>query len=195
MEDLAPFLCYMIYAGICMTVSGIVAHNKGRNVLGWTLLGIIGWIPMLIVCVLPNLKEQVARDTHVNEENRRLREQLRQERIKAESFRQHATSRLDAHDQHLGLDTRQASNPSLGTTNRPAGQLSSGNPYDLAGEDASNSLWYYGRQGKTIGPINTPDLLDLIRRQVVTRETLLWSEKMPDWQPAGIVRTFATHFR
>ena len=37
----------------------------------------------------------------------RLREQLRQERFKNETFRQFATERLDVHDDALGLDTGQ----------------------------------------------------------------------------------------
>lgn len=193
MEDVAPFICYLVVMGVFATITGVVAHNKGRNVLGWTLLGLLGWIPLVIVACLPNLKDQAARDAHIAEENRRLREQLRQERIKGEAFRQHAASRLDAHDQHLGLDTR-TMGPTLGSGTPVAGELGAGGTYDLAGGGGPELTWYYGRQGKTIGPVKANEITDLIRLQVITRETLLWSESMADWRPAGEVGVFAAHF-
>jgi hypothetical protein len=177
----------ILFAVIC----GIVAQQKGRNVLGWSLLGLLGLIPLIIVACLPNLNEQKARDDYAGEENRRLREQLRQERIKSESFRQHATARLDAHDQHLGLDTRSAG-PTLGTGQTP-GQLSSGDPLTLDINQA-DIQWYYGKQGKTVGPVKPTEVAELINLQVITPQTLLWSEQMPDWQPAVNVPQFAPLF-
>ncbi len=171
-------------------ITGTVAHFKGRNVAGWAALGFIcgigllGFVPVIIVACLPNVKEQAARDAYIAEENRRLREQLRQERIKSESFRQHATARLDAHDQHLGLDTKTAG-PALGGGIPVAGQLGMG------GSDAAR--WFYGARGQTNGPVKASEMAALIRKAVVTRETLVWSEDLADWQPAGQV--FAAQFR
>ena len=181
---------------ICAVICGVVANSKGRNVIAWTLLGLVfGLIPLIIVACLPNLTDQAARDSYVDEENRRLREQLRQERIKSESFRQHAIARLDAHDQHLGLNTR-AMGPTLGSGQPAAGQLGDGT-YDLAGQAPAaiaEAQWYYGRQGKTAGPVKANEIAELIRLQIVTRETLLWSESMSDWRPAGEVGAFAGQF-
>src|SRR5438477_7354663 len=97
-ENIAVLFCYLFVMAVFAAASGTVAYFKGRNVLGWTLLGLLGWVPLVIVACLPNLKEQAAREAHIAEENRRLREQLRQERIKSESFRQHTAARLDVHD-------------------------------------------------------------------------------------------------
>ncbi len=109
MADVAPFFLRALRSTLFSPrLCGVIAHHKGRNVLGWTLLGFLGLIPLIIESVLPNLNDQRNRDAYQSEENRRLREQLRQERIKSESFRQHAAARLDAHDQHLGLDTARA---------------------------------------------------------------------------------------
>ena len=122
---------------------------------------------------------------------------MRQERLKSEAFRQHAAARLDAHDQHLGLDTR-TTGPTLGAGAGEAGQLGSGDGTNGLGAggapDAGGAVWYYGRQGKTIGPVKATEIADLIRLQVITRETLLWSESMADWRPAGEVVHFAGHF-
>lgn len=185
-EDLAPLICgcslNLIFAAIC----GVVAHKKGRNVLGWTALGLLGWIPLVIVCCLPNLTEQAQRDAHIAEENRRLREQLRQERIKGESFRQHAAARLDAHDEHLGLDTRTAG-PALGTGEQAAGQLGAGMT-----EDAPR--WYYGLRGQTLGPVTAAEIIRLIQQAAISRETLVWAEELVEWQPAGQVGAFAMYF-
>ncbi len=46
-------------------------------------------------------------------EQRRLREQLRQERLRNQSFQQYTAARLDVHDQALSLDTRSADAPRL----------------------------------------------------------------------------------
>lgn len=101
-----------IIGGIC---AGI-ASSKGRSTGGWFaggfavgfLTGILGgWIPIVIVACLSNLKEEQSHRDFQARENRRLREQLRQERLKNEAFRQHTFARLDAHDHQLGVDTKQ----------------------------------------------------------------------------------------
>jgi len=101
-----------IVGGIC---AGI-ASSKGRSAGGWFaggfaigfLTGILGgWIPIVIVACLSNLKEEQSHHDSQARENRRLREQLRQERLKNEAFRQHTFARLDAHDNQLGVDTKQ----------------------------------------------------------------------------------------
>jgi hypothetical protein len=194
MEDVGVLICYLFVMAVFAAVTGTVAYHKGRNVLGWTLLGLLGWVPLVIVACLPNVKEQAARDAYIQEENRRLREQLRQERIKGDAFRQHAAARLDAHDQQLGVDTRTMGS-ALGAGTQAAGELGPGDgAYELAGGGNTDAPWYYGRQGKTIGPVKAAEIADLIRMQVITRETLLWSESMSDWRPAGEVGPFAGHF-
>jgi type II secretory pathway pseudopilin PulG len=123
MEMLVFQLVMMIIFG---AIASAIASSKGRTPIGWFFGGFfIGLIGIIIVAVLPNLKEQKYKEEAIERENRRLREQLMQEQIKTEAFRQHAAARLDAHDVHLGVDTRQA------VTALP----SPGNPAALTGPD------------------------------------------------------------
>jgi hypothetical protein len=179
---------------ICAAICGVVASAKGRNVLGWTLLGLLGLIPVIILACLPNAAEQEEREAHIAEENRRLREQLRQERIKSETFRQHAAARLDVHDQHLGIDTR-AAGPRLAGGAPPTAQLGAGTAGTAPpGADTGQAHWYYGRDGRTIGPAKMTEIEELIRLQIITEQTLVWSEDMADWRAAGELAVFAGQF-
>jgi predicted Zn finger-like uncharacterized protein len=84
-----------------------VAHSKGRNVIGWFFIGFfLGLIGLILVLVVSNLKEAKEKEAHLEMEQRRLREQLRQERLKTEQFHKYARVRLDTHDQELNIDTR-----------------------------------------------------------------------------------------
>ena len=192
-------VCPLIVGVICAIICGIIANSKGRSVGGWAALGFFfGLIPLIIVACLPNLNEQTQRDAYIDQENRRLREQLRQERIKSEAFRQHASARLDAHDQHLGLDTKQASQ-ALGVGTQTAEQLGGGaegtlDPAQPGAGGENTPRWYYGREGRTLGPVKSSEISELIRLQIISRETLLWCETMADWQPARQVAVFAESF-
>lgn len=88
-------------------IAAAIANSKGRSAVGWFFAGFfLTLIGVIIAAVMPNLKEQRLKEEAMERENRRLREQLMQEQIKSEAFRQHAAARLDAHDVHLGVDTR-----------------------------------------------------------------------------------------
>ena len=88
------------------------AHSKGRSPVGWFFVGFfVTCIGLIIVLCLSNLREEQARWAQADEERRRLREQLRQERLKNEVFQGHVRARLDVHDQALGVDTRQLEAP------------------------------------------------------------------------------------
>jgi hypothetical protein len=120
----------LIAAVICGVIAAAIASAKGRNVAGWFFGGFfLGIIGVIIVACFSNLKAERAYRQQVEQANHRLREQLRQERMKGEAFRQYSTSRLDAHDGALGLDTRSLG-PMFGAA--PRGQL----PSDPAAEDA-----------------------------------------------------------
>jgi hypothetical protein len=100
----------LIFGAIC---AAIAAH-KGRNPVAWFFVGLLlgflwfvfGIIGVIIIASLPNENETRRRDQYIQQENRRLREQLMQEQIKAEAFRRHTMTRLDTHDNQLGVDTR-----------------------------------------------------------------------------------------
>src|SRR3954471_17417516 len=85
----------------------LLAHHKGRNPIGWFFIGaLLTLIGLVLVLVVPNLNQEKYWQTRRDEENRRLREQLRQERGKHETLREYTMKRLDVHDQVLGVDTR-----------------------------------------------------------------------------------------
>ena len=118
MELLAFQIVFMgIFGGVCAAI----ASSKGRSVIGWFFGGFfLGIIGIVIVAVLPNLAEQRRKEQAIERENRRLREQLVQEQIKTEAFRQHASARLDAHDGSLGIDIRSASQALAGPGHQQA---------------------------------------------------------------------------
>ena len=120
----------IILMTICGLIATAIANSKGRNAIGWFFGGFfLGLIGIIIVAVLPNLKEQKRKEEEIALENRRLREQLIQEQIKTEAFRRHAAARLDAHDEHLGVDTRNSA------AALPAPEMNGALP-DLTGNDA-----------------------------------------------------------
>ena len=170
-----------LFVGVIMgIISAAIASSKGRNPIGWGFLGfLVGLIGVIIVACLPNLKEEQARQFRAEEENRRLREQLRQEKIKAETFRQHAQTRLDAHDQKLGIDTRQAPAALAGGT--AASQLGQG----------GETLWYYDSGGSMVGPVPAAEVHEKLRTRQISPATLVWSEYMTSWQPARMVGEFS----
>ncbi len=205
MEGLPCFIglvCAAVFGVIC----GMLANTKGRNVVGWScggvvsglFCGIFGFLPVILLVVLPNLNEQQAREQFVDRENRRLREQLRQERMKNEAFRQHTTARLDAHDDTLGTDTRQL------TADQPTEQqLLSVAPDDAVDSDLAQAAsegagggggWYYEQHGNTRGPMNRSELVDMIHNGAIDANTLIWNEALVDWKPIGEIQQFSKHF-
>jgi hypothetical protein len=191
MEPAAAVICYLVFPAIMATICGFIANSKGRNVVGWACVGFFGGIIGLIICcVMPNLKDQQARDAQIAAENRRLREQLQQERIKGESFRQHAAARLDAHDQHLGLDTRTASGPALGE-GESYRQLNSGPiPFDDGLGSTPQVDWYYDDGRATHGPMPATQISQLVRDGRLPQTVLVWAEHMAGWQPMSSVAEF-----
>jgi len=106
--EAAGFLAIqLIVCLICAFAAMAIAASKGRSQVGWffggLLLGVTG---IIIVACISNLKHDRALREQMESEQRRLREQLRQERIKAESYRQYSLTRIDVHDRILGVDTR-----------------------------------------------------------------------------------------
>jgi len=180
--DAGILVFFLIFKVVYVVACIAIANSKGRNAALWGFLGfLLGLIGVIIVAVLPNVREEQVRQMRAEEENRRLREQLRQERIKAESFRQHAQTRLDAHDQHLGIDTRQTAG-ALGTgTGAVAGQLG----------QAGETQWYYDAGGNMVGPVAAQEVRAKLRNGHLTGATLVWAEHMTAWQPARLVGEFS----
>lgn len=191
-------------------ISGVIANNKGRSVAAWFVLSFLfGWIPLVIVACLPNLKTQKAKESRIDRENRRLREQLRQEQIKSESFRQHTATRLDAHDGHLGIDTRHtlpdsASAPAQLEAMAGGGSASlesTGQAGAFADPDGgatprpTTRQWHYEMDGETHGPIDEAQLMAMVQAGSITSTTLLWTEELGDWKAADAIKALREHLR
>lgn len=182
-QIIIQLLVGLVFGGIVAAI----AHSKGRNVVGWFFLGFIaGCIALIIILCLSNLKEEQARWSANEIEQRRLREQLRQEQLKNEALRQHTVARLDLHDEKLGIDTRGAA-PGLplgGPTLRisPLGAAPAVPP---PGYPSQN--WYTSEDGQQQGPYTFALLNSRARQGTLSSETLVWAEGMSEWQPAGTI--------
>jgi hypothetical protein len=94
---------------ICAVGSCLIARSKGRNQIGWFFGGFfLGLIGLVIILCMSNLNEEKAKHDHLLNEQRRLREQLRQERMRNQSFQDYTNNRLDVHDERQNIDTRSA---------------------------------------------------------------------------------------
>jgi hypothetical protein len=51
-------------------------------------------------------------------------------------------------------------------------------------------MWYYSIDGKQQGPFEESALDHLIADRVITAETFVWKEGLPDWVPLGQIRGF-----
>ncbi|HUT60840.1 MAG TPA: DUF4339 domain-containing protein [Phycisphaerae bacterium] len=199
---------------ICGLICSAIAASKGRNVVGWFFVGLLtALIGIIIIACLSNLKEEKARLEWAESERRRLREQLRQERIKGESFRQYSAARLDAHDQALDMDTRSPAALPGAEHASPFHQLTQGPGSTAAASRAqapesafrnlaaqaspsappvqdSGVLWYYELSGQAVGPVSENDIRNLLRSGRISRQTLLWTEDLGQWTFADQVETF-----
>lgn len=102
---MAQLVILIIFGVVCM----FIAQAKGRSMVGWFFVGFLtGLIGLIIILCMSDLKAEEQKEAHMLNEQRRLREQLRQERMRNRSFQEYANNRMDAHDESLQLDTRSA---------------------------------------------------------------------------------------
>lgn len=195
---------HLIIGVVCGVIAAAIASHKGRSVVGWFFAGFfIGIVGIIIVACLSNARQQQAIRAQADSERRRLREQLRQERLKHEAFRQHSASRLDAHDNALGLDTRrQEALPGPvpgGTLNdhtRALQAMASGSdapppvPAFATPFGEIATLWYFEDHGETRGPSSELEIKHMLRTGKILPTTLLWAEGLGDWTPANLIETF-----
>lgn len=208
MDDGGVLVFQLVVGLVFGFVAAAIASGKGRSGVGWFFGGFfLGLIGVIIVACLSNLKEEQDRQARDREEKRRLREQLRQEQLKSESYRQYTMERLDSHDEALGIDTKQTqialpsggvaapmeSGPKLnypGAKGAPPASRSAPPPIDPSGPDAGEIEyeWFYAdQQSENCGPYTLHELRQLVASGLVTETTLVWSEKLSNWTPAGEV--------
>ncbi|QTN31959.1 DUF4339 domain-containing protein [Akkermansiaceae bacterium] len=168
-------------------ITAAIASSKGRNTVGWFFLGFFfGCISLIIILCLSNLKEEQAKWSANEIEQRRLREQLRQEQLKNDALRQHTIARLDLHDEKLGMDTRSAA-PGLNLGNLPKPVLLTGNSPAVPPPGYPAQGWYANEGGQQGGPYTFALLNSRARQGSLSPDTLVWVEGMADWQPAGTI--------
>jgi hypothetical protein len=177
----------LIFGGVCAAI----ASAKGRSAVGWFFIGFIGdLIGLIIILVLSDLKAEQRRFDEINADRRRLKEQLRQERLKAESFRRYSAARLDSHDRVLGVDTKAMPELSAGgdvVPEVPGLPPADGMPPVPA---SSGTLWYFEREGAPQGPVPESRLATLLRNGEIASTTLVWTESMSGWTAARDVDPF-----
>jgi uncharacterized protein DUF4339 len=187
---------YLVFGLIMGAAVAAIAHNKGRSPVGWFFVGFFfGVIGLIVVLVSSNLNQEKYLRARQDEENRRLREQLRQERVKHETLREYTMRRLDAHDEVLGVDTR--SLQALPTENPPA-YLPAGDaatPQAASPEPAPappphSNAWYFEQNGETRGPIGPEVIQSMLADGQISGTTLLWADHLPDWRPAALIAEF-----
>ena len=183
-------------------ITACIASHKGRSVVGWFFIGLFAeLIGLIIILCLSNRKVEEARFQAAETERRRLREQIRQERLKSEVYRQHVTQRLEVHDNALGVDTRSTRALPGGTqqalpTDGPEAalaRLAGGNDPASAAAAAARSdgaQWYYELSGQTVGPVPEPTVRQMLAAGKIQANSLVWTEGFGQWVPANKVAQF-----
>lgn len=167
-SDTAPLLIVLLVKVVFGAVCASIAAGRGRSAAGWFFIGlVIDCFGLILVLVLPDLKQQQEREQRVELENRRLREQLAKERQVADHRHGHIERRLGAHDQALGLDT--STPPQL--TEAAAPPLLTG-----------AARWYYARDRQRQGPVTAETIRHLHQAGAIQDATLVWTEGMTDWK-------------
>ena len=188
-EELAFYFIVGLIAG---AVTAAAAHAKGRNAIGYFFVGFFfPCFGLILILCLSNLNEEKARIQAQEIQNRRLKEQLRQEQMKLETLRQHATARLDRHDEALGINSR-----SLGGDFADPDAIAPPpppNPNQLTAEENDLVEWHYVVAGKPRGPVRRSDLLQELSRGYITNKTLVWNPTMKEWLELGQVPELSGH--
>jgi hypothetical protein len=168
----------------------LIANSKGRSAIGWFFIGFfITCIGLIIILCLSNVKEEKEYREGVSQENRRLREQLRQEKMKSEAFRRHAAQRLDSHDRQLGVDTR-AAGGSLADDRRQMVTEAPPAEADPASHASLSDRWYYESGGSTMGPVSASDVRRMLRSGQLRGASLLCREGADRWTAAELTPEF-----
>lgn len=178
----AELILRLVIMGVFGTITALIASSKGRNVAGWFFIGFLtGCIGLIIVLCLPDLRREQARWEQSEMERRRLREQLKQERMKSEAFQGHVRTRLDDHDEALGMDTRQVTGEP-----RAQHQLTAPGPAEATGQtgqgDFSYREWYVAIEGRRSDPLSFEQLRELMGSGRIDASHLVWSTGMEEWK-------------
>jgi hypothetical protein len=187
MENGIIFIIWLV----CGAISAAIASSKGRSAVGWFFGGVfLGLIGIIIIACLSNLNEERNRRNYVDWQQRRTQEQIYQEQVKNQAFQQYTASRLDQHDEQLGLNTRPA--------NQNLTYGDGGNQNYLPGQGQANtqaSAWHViDSNNERLGPLSVQQITSLINEQRLTRSSLTWSQLKNAWCPISEVQELAGLF-
>lgn len=173
MEVVVPLLIYAVFG----FVVALIASSRGRSPFAWFFLGcVLGCFGIILVLVLPDLKVQQEKERRLMNENRRLRERVKKDRLVADQRHLQIEQRLDVHDVALGVETGRASRQ-LGP---PPPPISDGSEsFDLETE------WHVNTDDGPIGPVSLDELAIRWRRREVDARTYVWNENLPTWRRIG----------
>lgn len=177
MEGPAIQIAIMVLFGI---VCAAIASSRGRSTVGWFLLGfLVPCLALILICVLPDLKAQEEREARLRNENRRLRERVKKDRMVADQRHDVVSQRLGVHDQALHLDTSEAT---LENSDGPPPL-----PETAETESFSSHEWHYADGQQSKGPVSFYDLRMLWRSGSIDETTMVWTEKEDDWKVISLV--------
>lgn len=177
---------YLVIALVLGAICAAVANSRGRSALGWFFIGFFfGIFALIVLFVIPDLKEIEAREARLRDENRRLREQVRSHRVVADQRHERQERRLTVHDRALGVDTSGAAQLDDGADGESATDavpppLPGAAPPATAGEFAAAN-WRYASGAQARGPVSFADLRALFVQGDVTPATLVWTAGMSEW--------------
>jgi hypothetical protein len=183
-----------VFGGICAAV----AHSRGRNAVGWFFVGFLtSCVGLIIVLVLPDLREQEARERRQQQQTRQMREELKMHRAIADQRHQETIGRLGVHDRALGIDTGPKVEGQIAAAPPPAAPASDQPvapppppPVRQSHSSYRNMSWFYSDGTAQLGPITFDALSTLWRNGAVTPETLVWAKGMPEWMSVSDIPGF-----
>ncbi len=188
MEVLFTIVIYVVFGVIC----ALIAQSKGRSGIGWFFIGFFAaCIGIIIILVLPNLKEEQAKHQQLQRENRRLREKVRKERQTADRRHAQTQQRLGVHDQALDVDTSRqleskAGQEFLATSGKPPSPPESRPPPKR--NTPEEKVWFYEDQGSLEqGPVSGRQLALLLKNNEINLTTPVWRDPWPQWRALGEV--------
>jgi hypothetical protein len=164
----------------------LIAQNRGRSAVGWFFIGAITvCIGLILVLVLPDLKVQQERERRLADENRRLREKLKKDRMIADERHAEISRRVGAHDVALGVDT---SSPVAGALPGAApGYPPPPRPAEYAASAGTSPhhgvAWFWAQGLNRQGPVDFAALKSRWQDASVLPDTLVWTKGMAKWVP------------
>jgi len=204
LEGLVVALAIRLVFGV---LCAVVASGRGRSGGAWFFLGFfLGWVGLIVLLVIPDLRLEQERRSKLLTQTRRLREQVRKDRMVADARSGEQARRLQAHDRALGIDTApprpeflegapsqpqwQVAGPSAAPADSTAQPSSGPTPETSSPSDHEDRAWYFADHQGRQGPVSLTILRTLWAQGVVTGQTYVWAEGMGGWasiaQVAGL---------